>query len=120
MMADAADEHEHLFGRRREGLYFSGLGFAAKGASGIGVLLGGVALDLIGFPKDVARQSGAVIPEDIQVGVMLAWGPAAGAIGGVALVMFAAYAITRRRHDEISAALRSKRAAAAAVAAAAQ
>ncbi|MBV8594210.1 MAG: MFS transporter, partial [Caulobacteraceae bacterium] len=39
MMADAADEHELLFGRRREGLYFSGLGFAAKAASGLGVLL---------------------------------------------------------------------------------
>lgn len=24
MMADAADEHEHLFGARREGLYFAG------------------------------------------------------------------------------------------------
>ena len=44
MMADAADEHEHLFGRRREGLYFAGLGFASKAATGVGVLLAGMAL----------------------------------------------------------------------------
>ena len=30
MMADAADEHDFLFHKRREGLYFAGLGFAAK------------------------------------------------------------------------------------------
>ena len=33
MMADAADEHELTFGSRREGLYFAGLGFAAKASS---------------------------------------------------------------------------------------
>ena len=38
MMADAADEHEHLFGRRREGLYFAGLGFANKAAVSVGVI----------------------------------------------------------------------------------
>ncbi len=36
MMADAADEHELLFGARREGLYFAGLSFSTKAASGLG------------------------------------------------------------------------------------
>lgn len=116
MMADAADEHEHLFGRRREGLYFSGLGFAAKGASGIGVLLGGFALDLIRFPKGAGLEPGGPLPEAVQVGLMIVWGPTAGVIGIVAMVMFASYAITRRRHDEISEALRRKRALGSAVA----
>ena len=39
MMADAADEHEVRFGARREGLYFSGLGFASKAATGLGQLV---------------------------------------------------------------------------------
>ena len=38
MMADATDEHEHLFGARREGLYFAGITFSAKASSGLGRL----------------------------------------------------------------------------------
>ncbi|MEI9888403.1 MAG: MFS transporter [Rhizomicrobium sp.] len=61
MMADAADEHELLFGARREGLYFSGTTFSAKAASGIGSFLAGVALDLIAFPVDIAAKGGDAI-----------------------------------------------------------
>jgi glycoside/pentoside/hexuronide:cation symporter, GPH family len=58
MMADAADEHEFLFGSRREGLYFSGLGFAGKAAAGVGAMVGGFALDLMRFPREVGAQVG--------------------------------------------------------------
>jgi GPH family glycoside/pentoside/hexuronide:cation symporter len=50
MIADAADEHEHRFGVRREGLFFAGLTLAVKAATGVGSLVAGVTLDLIGFP----------------------------------------------------------------------
>ncbi len=109
MMADAADEHEHLFGRRREGLYFSGLGFAAKAATGLGVLVAGVCLDLIRFPKDVAGKVGLVLPEDVQVRLVMIWGPAAAAVCVVSMIVFAGYGITRKRHDEIAEALRARR-----------
>ena len=109
MMADAADEHEHLFGRRREGLYFSGLGFGAKAASGLGVLVAGVCLDLIRFPKEVAGQVGVVLPHDVQTRLVLIWGPGAAAVCVVSMVLLVGYAITRKRHDEISEALRVKR-----------
>src|SRR5262249_41953074 len=67
MMADAADEHEDLFGTRREGLYFAGLGFAQKAAAGVGQMVGGFALDLMHFPRDAGRQIGAVVAESLQV-----------------------------------------------------
>ncbi|MBI5939058.1 MAG: MFS transporter [Caulobacterales bacterium] len=108
MMADAADEHEHLFGRRREGLYFSGLGFAGKAATGLGVMVAGVALDLIQFPKGVGHTVGAVLPPDVQDRLVIIWGPVAAAISIISMIIFAAYAITRARHDEITAALRLK------------
>ena len=54
MMADAADEHEHLFFARREGLYFAGITTSAKASSGIGAFIAGVALDLIHFPHGAA------------------------------------------------------------------
>ena len=59
MMADAADEHEFLFGTRREGLYYAGLNFSAKAASGLGALVAGLALDLIAFPTNLAAHGGA-------------------------------------------------------------
>ncbi len=112
MMADAADEHELLFGARREGLYFSGLGFAAKAASGLGVLVGGLALDLLRFPRD-AGHGGVTPPEAMLGSLILAWGPGAAVLGVAAIVVFAPYAISRRRHDEIAAQLRPRRLAAA-------
>jgi GPH family glycoside/pentoside/hexuronide:cation symporter len=109
MMADAADEHEHLFGRRREGLYFSGLGFAGKAASGLGVLVAGVALDLIRFPKDLVGKVGVVLPEDVQTRLVMIWGPGAAVVCLTSMLIFMGYGITRSRHAEIAEALRLKR-----------
>jgi GPH family glycoside/pentoside/hexuronide:cation symporter len=109
MMADAADEHEHLFGRRREGLYFAGLAFANKAAVGVGVLVAGVALDLIRFPKDIGKTAGAVLPEDVKVGLVLIWGPLPAIVAVLSMIIFWSYAITRARHADIAAALRLKR-----------
>jgi len=48
---------------------------------------------------------GAVLTHDMQVKLVLIWGPVAAAIAVVALVIFAAYDITRARHAEIAWAL---------------
>jgi GPH family glycoside/pentoside/hexuronide:cation symporter len=108
MMADAADEHEWLFGSRREGLYFAGLGFAAKAASGMGVLVGGFALDLIGFPADAAHRAGLVTSESLLRKLIIGWGPLPALFGVAAMVVLAGYRISRRRHDEIRLALASR------------
>lgn len=110
MMADAADEHELLFGHRREGLYFSGLGFAGKAAGGVGTMVGGFALDFIRFPQN-AGQPGAVAPtDDVLAALVLAWGPLPAIISLVGAFIFMAYGITRARHADIAAKLRAKRA----------
>jgi GPH family glycoside/pentoside/hexuronide:cation symporter len=105
MMADAADEHEHLFGRRREGLYFAGLGFASNAASGLGVMAAGLALDLIQFPKDAAGHVALVLSQKIQFLLVLVWGPVAAVIAVISLIIFMGYGISRRRHAEIVKAL---------------
>ncbi len=109
MMAEAADEHELLFGRRREGLYFAGLGFANKAATGLGVLLAGIALDLVKFPKDIGQQVGLILPEEMQVRLVVIWGPVAAVVAGISLVIMMTYGITRSRHAEIAAALQKVR-----------
>jgi len=109
MMADAADEHELLFGARREGLYFSGLGFAMKAASGAGALVGGFALDLLRFPHE-AGHAGVVASPAALDGLILAWGPVPAALIAVGMVITGRYAIDRRRHDAITAELKARRA----------
>jgi GPH family glycoside/pentoside/hexuronide:cation symporter len=110
MMADAADEHEYVHGSRREGMFFSGLGFSGKAAGGMGLLVGGLALDLLHFPRDVGRQVHAVVSEDVLSHLVLAWGWIPAALVGVGALVFAPYAITRKQHEVIAAALKLKRA----------
>ena len=108
MMADAADEHEFLFGARREGLYFSGLGFAMKAASGVGALVGGFALDLLRFPHDAGQAGVSMSPATLD-GLILAWGPAPAVLIAAGMVITWGYAIDRRRHDAITAELKARR-----------
>lgn len=105
MMADAADEHEYLYGRRREGLYFAGLGFAGKAATGLGVMVAGAALDLIQFPRSAGHGVAAALPQAMQFRLVSIWGPVPAVIAVAALVILASYRITRARHDQISAEL---------------
>jgi glycoside/pentoside/hexuronide:cation symporter, GPH family len=104
MMADAADEHEHLFGARREGLYFAGINFSAKASSGLGTLIAGVVLDLIGFPKGVAAAAGA-IPARTITELGLIYGPGAAIVSAVSITILFAYRLDRARHAEILRAL---------------
>ncbi|HEY0649996.1 MFS transporter [Phenylobacterium sp.] len=111
MMADAADEHEYRFGSRREGLYFSGLGFAGKAAAGMGTMLGGFALDLMRFPREAGTKVGATIPEEVVGKLILAWGFLPATLCVVGALVFMPYAINRVRQEQIAAALKVKRAA---------
>lgn len=112
MMADAADEHEYLFGARREGLYFSGLGFAGKAAAGVGGMVGGVSLDLMHFPREAGAVVGAAIPADVLDKLILAWGALPATMTALGALLFIPYAIDRRRQAQIAAAIRERRAAA--------
>jgi len=110
MMADAAEEHEVNYGSRREGLYFAGLGFASKAASGLGQMAAGFALDALHFPKSAGTHVGAVVPEHVLRLLALAWGPLAAAFAMVGTIALLPYAITRMKHRDIAGRLRVKRA----------
>lgn len=102
MLADTADEHEWLFGVRREGLFFSGLTLAYKAASGLGGLIAGLALDAIRFPTDLAsRGPGFVIPEEVLHRLALISGPLPAAFAALAPLFLIGYHLTRRRHAGI-------------------
>jgi GPH family glycoside/pentoside/hexuronide:cation symporter len=111
MMADAADEHEFIFGTRREGLYYAGLNFSAKAASGLGALVAGVLLDLIHFPTNLAAHGGIGIhiPETVLRNLGLIYGPVVATIYAVATVIFLGYRLDRSAYAKIQAGLDKRR-----------
>jgi GPH family glycoside/pentoside/hexuronide:cation symporter len=115
MMADAADEHECLFGTRREGLYFAGLNFAGKAATGLGALVAGVALDLIGFPTNLAAKAGPGVaiaaPILTRLGVVV--GPGVAVIYMIGTLIFLGYRLDRPAYAKIQQTLEARRRAAA-------
>jgi GPH family glycoside/pentoside/hexuronide:cation symporter len=103
MFVDAADEHEVLFGARREGLFYAGLSLAVKCGAGLGALLAGVALDLIGFPSDIASRSAASveIPAKTINHLGLAYGPGAALIGFISVALMFGYRLNRSEYARI-------------------
>jgi GPH family glycoside/pentoside/hexuronide:cation symporter len=111
MMADAADEHEHLFYARREGLYFAGISFSVKASSGIGALIAGVALDLIGFTHalDEYKLHHVPIPPDTIRNLGITYGPGAALMTVVAVIILFSYRLGKAEHAAIREALDRRR-----------
>jgi GPH family glycoside/pentoside/hexuronide:cation symporter len=106
MMADAADEHEHLFGARREGLYFAGISLSAKASSGIGAVIAGVVLDVIGFPHGmVAGAAARAIPAEAIRNLGLLYGPGASVLTLVCILTLLRYRRGRADHALVREAL---------------
>jgi GPH family glycoside/pentoside/hexuronide:cation symporter len=115
MMADATDEHEHLFGARREGLYFAGITLSAKASSGLGAWIGGIALDVIGFTKAIAPvtahgQPAKTVPADIALKLAVTYGPGAALFTAASVAVLMTYKLTKAKHAHIQADLKSRRA----------
>jgi GPH family glycoside/pentoside/hexuronide:cation symporter len=112
MMADAADEHELRFGARREGLYFAGLSFSAKAASGLGTFIAGLALGIIGFPADLAAKGGdkahIAAPTIEHLGLM--YGIVPGTMTFICVILSIFYRIDRAAHARIQSELVARRA----------
>jgi GPH family glycoside/pentoside/hexuronide:cation symporter len=96
MMSDAVDEHEWLYGARREALFFAGLLFSAKAAAGLGGFLSGLALDLIHFPQDLA-QTGATLTlaPSVVAQLGLVQGPLPAVLGVASAIVLLGYRISR-------------------------
>jgi GPH family glycoside/pentoside/hexuronide:cation symporter len=108
MFADIADELELRTGGRQEGIIFSARSFGFKASAAMATVLGGIALDLIGFPR--AAEVGEVSPEIVfRLGLVAA--PATIVIGMLNLMFFTAYRLDRERVTEIQAELVKRRAA---------
>lgn len=112
MLADAADEHEHLFGARREGLYFAGWSFASKAANGGGTLIAGVIIQLIGFPTHISSSAdvAASLPVSVTKWLGFYYGPGAAMLLLISGLMISWYRLNRAAHARILYELTERRA----------
>ncbi|WP_267382910.1 MULTISPECIES: MFS transporter [unclassified Sphingomonas] len=109
MMADAADEHEHLFGTRREGLYFAGWALASKAAAGLGSLVAGVALQAIGFPSGVQDAARLTLPPGTVGWIGAIYGPGTGVLAVAAALTCLFYRLDAARHADMLVDLAARR-----------
>jgi len=105
-LADIADDHELLTGRRQEGMFFAARTFFAQLSSGLGHLVAGLAIDIIQFPKGAKP---GTIPDNVVFELGLIDGPIASVPAVIALFFYARYSITKRRHAEIQRELAARR-----------
>lgn len=106
MFADVADELELREGVRQEGIIYSARSFVAKAAGSLATIIGGVALDLINFPK--GAEVGDIAPETIYHLGLIA-GPPAMIVGLAGLSFYLFYDLSRERMEEIAEVLSQRR-----------
>jgi Na+/melibiose symporter-like transporter len=105
IVADLLDDHELRTGRRQEAMFSAALSFSGKAVSGLGILLGGLILTGIGFPRQATPAD--VAPETVaRLGAVVGLGLPLFYLVPIALVT--RYRITRERHAEIRAALEAR------------
>lgn len=98
MFADIADELELVTGKRQEGIIYSARAFAVKTARSLGLLLGGIAIDLIAFPRQ--SPPGTVDP-DVIFRLGLLQGPGTSIFVLAALILYTRYGLDRHKHADI-------------------
>jgi len=101
MVADIVDEHELATGKRQEGVFFASVSFSGKFTTGIGSVVGGIALDLINWPRGVAIQTAADVPPETLMWLGLIYGPIVSGFAVVSVWCYSKHRLDRRRHAEI-------------------
>ena len=105
MLADIADQHELNTGKRKEGIFYSARTFFSKATSALGHLVGGIAIDVIGFPTGAKPGE---VPEDVLLQLGLLDGPIAVIPAIVAIYFYRRYSITRAEHAAVRARLQER------------
>jgi len=101
MVADIVDQHELQTGMRQEGIFFGAVSFANKTTTGLGTLIGGVALDLISWPTGTAIKTAADVPPETLFNLGLLFGPIVSGFAVLSVWCYSHYNLTREQHQDI-------------------
>jgi GPH family glycoside/pentoside/hexuronide:cation symporter len=105
-LTDICDDHELKTGVRAEGVVFSVRTFAMKATAGLGGLIGGIGLEIIGFPQDAG--SSELAPEVVN-GLLFISGPFYFSIFVVGALFMWMYRLNEKGHAEILTQLEERR-----------
>jgi Na+/melibiose symporter-like transporter len=109
MLADILDDHELRTGYRQEGMFNAALSFSGKAISGVGIILGGLIINLIEFPTNLPP---AAVPAEIIFRLGLVVGVIVPLFHLIPISLTFRYKITRQVHAAIRTALAGRKAAA--------
>jgi len=98
MMADVVDEYELKSKQREEGLFFATMSFAYKMTTGVGMLIAGLLLTWINFPKQTEVSE---VPTETIHWLGIIGGPILMVFYLLAIVFLFFYPISRARYMEI-------------------
>ena len=107
-LTDVCDEHEYRTGVRAEGIVFSVRTFALKSTHGFGAFIGGVGLEIIGFPEDAVANE---LEPEVVNGLLFMSGPLYLVVTVAGALCMLLYRVNKERHDEILTVLEERRAA---------
>ena len=102
-LADIADEHELLTGRRQEGIFYAARTFFSKAMNAFGHIVAGFAIDF--YIKLPPKSEPGEVAEDVLFRLGIVDGPFAMFWGIVAAFVYLGYKIDKKRYAEIRAEL---------------
>jgi Na+/melibiose symporter-like transporter len=106
MMADIVDEQELHTGLRQEGVFSAGITFAAKATTGLGLLMGGLLLDLlIAFPRGAAPSE---VSDTTLFWLAITDGIAVPALNFIPVFLLLRYSLTESRLKAIQKQIRER------------
>ena len=102
MLADVADELQLTHSKRQEGILYAAFSFAQKMTFALGAMIAIISLKAINFPQQKERSE---VPQELIDGLAFVSLTNAAIFAVLAIICFARYPLSRKRHAEIQSAL---------------
>src|SRR5262249_35973198 len=96
MITDVVEDSQLKTGRRSEGLFSAAIAFVAKSTSGFGVLLSGLLIDFVHFPK---HASPATIDPRVMRNLLFIYMPLQLTLFTISIACLLRYRIDRTAHE---------------------
>ena len=96
MITDVVEDSQLKTGRRSEGLFSAAITFVAKSTSGFGILLSGLLIDFVHFPKHASQ---ATIDPAIMRHLLFIYMPLQLALYAISIACVVPYRIDRATHE---------------------
>jgi GPH family glycoside/pentoside/hexuronide:cation symporter len=100
MITDVVEDSEVRTGRRSEGLFSASLSFVAKATSGLGILMAGVLIDFVHFPKQASPATIDIVAPHAVRNLVLIYMPIQITLWIISILLVGGYRIDRRIHEQ--------------------